>query len=156
MTEEKKAASFEAGEDFASAIRTAETAISKTKAAEAGRPVPAARGGLIKNVFYIALLLACAVVFYRGFPELAAASFSQKPLRTGPYGTDAKTDACIANLWELAAAMRAGSKLPQRVCPASGKPYSVEKGVVSCPTPGLHGAARLYADSRTVMPVYEK
>ena len=143
------------GDDFASQIRGAEVSISRVKEAlikaEAAKKPPFNW----RNIIYTALIFASFLTIYRNLPEFLAISFTQKPLRAGSYVTDNKTDLCLANLWAVAAAMRSGVKAPVLVCPASGVPYIINKNSVFCPNPGLHGAAKLYADKKNVIPFLE-
>ena len=62
----------------------------------------------------------------------------------GTYTTDAATDKCIKNLWQLAYELQQGKKGAGEnlVCPASGKAYKVIPGPnpeIHCPNPGRHG-----------------
>jgi hypothetical protein len=77
-------------------------------------------------------------------PKLAANIGDEKPVRVGTYDTDAKTDQCIRDLWQISKILQEG-KLPGKdmVCPASKKPYVVIRTdsdvVVRAPNPQLYG-----------------
>jgi len=156
MDGEKNSAPAGSGNDFASQIRDAEDAIYRAR--EAAAKAEAGRKPSLnwKKAVYIALIAACAATIYLNLPELMAASLMKKPLRTGSYLTDKKTDLCICNLWAIAAAMREGAELPALTCPVSDAPYIITKDSVSCPSPDGHGALRLYADKHNVIPFLEK
>lgn len=142
--------------DFASEIRGAETVISHAKETEIRTETGKKPPFNWKAFAYTVAILASLITVYLNIPELMAASLMKKPLRVGTYLTDRKTDLCICNLWAITAAMRAKEPLPVLACPASGAPYVVEKDLVRCPNPDLHGAVKLYADGKNVIPFHEK
>jgi hypothetical protein len=113
-----------------------------------------ARGWKIAMV--VVILLCLAVVAYQG-PRILAAVKGPKPIRMGGYDTEAKTDACIKNLWQLSQRMQQGklASAPELVCPASGKPYRIIKGPVPeahCPTPEIHGVRDLLVTQKIPVP----
>ncbi|OGS14342.1 MAG: hypothetical protein A2285_06625 [Elusimicrobia bacterium RIFOXYA12_FULL_57_11] len=144
------------GEDFAAQIRGAENSIARGKEAEsraeAGKKPPLEW----KNFLYGALIFVSFFTIYRNLPEFAATSFTQKPLRYGSYDTDKNADLCISNLWAIAAALRSGARLPAFTCPASGVAYIAGRNAVRCPNPSLHGAIKLYADKKNIIPFLQK
>jgi hypothetical protein len=142
--------------DFASQIRGAEDVISHVKEAEIRTEARRTAPVNWKVLGYAAVILASLVTVYLNIPELMAATLLKKPLRAGTYLTDRKTDLCICNLWAITASMRAKEPLPALTCPASGKPYIVERDLVRCPSPDLHAASKLYADAKNVIPFHEK
>jgi len=117
-----------------------------------------ARGWKIAMV--VVILLCLAVVAYQG-PRILAAVKGPKPIRMGGYDTEAKTDACIKNLWQLSQRMQQGklASAPELVCPASGKPYRIIKGPVPeahCPTPEIHGVRDLLVTQKIPVPQLKK
>ncbi|MFA6411260.1 MAG: hypothetical protein WCW53_01090 [Syntrophales bacterium] len=98
---------------------------------------------LWKIVMVLILFVCMGIVAYQ-YPQFLLAFKEPKPVRMGTYATDAATDNCIKNLWQLAYDLQQGKKRidPAIVCPAAGKPYIVIQGPnpeVHCPNPGAHG-----------------
>ncbi|MDX9822975.1 MAG: hypothetical protein RBT20_13650 [Syntrophales bacterium] len=102
------------------------------------------------------LLLSLAVVAYQ-FPALSRALEGPRPIRQGTSETDAKADACIRNLWTIAAALQQSGDFDDRLrCPSSGKPY-VAGGAggeitVRCPNPEAHGLNALSVSRSSPVP----
>ncbi len=100
---------------------------------------------ILKTVSLWIVLLACLTVIGFQTPQLISALTQEnKPYRYGTFATDARTDACIQNLWKISAQLQQG-RSPDKtlLCPASGKPFTVKvlesDIVVSTPHPEKYG-----------------
>jgi len=88
---------------------------------------------------------------------LSAANQDVKPLRQGAYNTDAVTDQCIRNLWQVSRLIQEG-KLPDDtlVCPASKKPFMVIQTkmdiIVRSPNPELYGFKDIRVSKKNPVP----
>lgn len=142
--------------DFASQIRAAETVISRRHDAELSKGEPRRSPVSLKVPVYLVVIFISAIVVYLNFPELTAATMMKKPLRTGSYLTDRKTDLCISNLWAITSALRANLPAPKLLCPLSDEPYEVTPDSAACPNPGLHYAAAIHGNKVNVIPTLEK
>lgn len=103
------------------------------------------------------VLIACLGFIVDQFPRLLASFTETKPVRMGTYSTDAPTDKCIKNLWQLAYELQQGKKGVSHalVCPASGKPYVISRGSnpgISCPNPEGHGFRSLAVSKNNPVP----
>jgi len=101
---------------------------------------------------------ACVAVIISQAPEfIAMLNKEEKPIRIGTYQTDARTDQCLTNLWQISNLLQQ-KKLPGNEirCPAGDKPYQVvqEKSntTVHCPTPGQHGFGDIQVSSTNPVP----
>ncbi|MFA5181779.1 MAG: hypothetical protein WC405_10700 [Syntrophales bacterium] len=107
------------------------------------------------------ILIAClGFVFYQS-PKLLMSFKEPKPVRMGTYATDATTDKCIKNLWQLAYELQQGKKGAGQalVCPASGKPYAVIRGPnpeIHCPNPESHGFRSIAVSKHNPVPELKK
>ena len=96
------------------------------------------------RVFQWVVIFICMGVIATQIPRIISAFEEDKPLRQGTYSTDAQTDLCLKNLWQISRGLHEG-KLPGNkiVCPETGKRYVVteEMGdvIVKCPNPEAHG-----------------
>ncbi|MEA1935729.1 MAG: hypothetical protein U9M96_02770 [Thermodesulfobacteriota bacterium] len=115
----------------------------------------------VKAVVQCFILLVCIAIIAIQIPKLISAFEKDKPVRYGTYSTDAKTDQCINNLWQISKLLQE-KRLPADniVCPASGKPYVVtntgEDIVVSCPAPGLYGFSIIKVSKKHPVPEIKK
>jgi hypothetical protein len=142
--------------DFASQIRDAETSISRRRdAALSAERAPRPRLSL-KVPAYLIIILLSTIAIRLNSPELMAASIMKKPLRSGSYLTDRKTDLCISNLWAITSALRANLPAPVLTCPVSSEPYQIFVDSASCPNPKLHEAIALHGNKTSVIPTLEK
>ena len=102
------------------------------------------------------LVLSLTVVAYQ-FPALRKALEGPRPIRQGTSETDAKTDACIGNLWTIAKELQQSGDFDDGLrCPSSGKPYAAEGAgeeiTVSCPNPQAHGLTVLSVSRAVPVP----
>ena len=115
----------------------------------------------VKAVVQCFIILVCISVIAIQIPKLISAFEEDKPIRYGTYSTDARTDQCINNLWQISKLLQEKS-LPADniVCPASGKPYVVtntgEDIVVYCPAPGLYGFSIIKVSREHPVPEIKK
>jgi len=103
-------------------------------------------------------LFACISIIAIQVPKLISVFIKEeKPIRYGPYSTDARTDQCIQNLWQISRGLQEG-KLPDDslVCPASNKPYQVvrtdDEIIVRSPSPELYGYREIRVSKRKPVP----
>lgn len=102
-----------------------------------------------------AVLAVCLLVMLVQLPRMfSKTALHTQPARKGPVDTDAVTDQCIHNLWQVLNRLQTGSLDPDQIrCPATGKPYRVTRlphsFLIQCPNPGAHGvsAVRVKTDS---------
>lgn len=90
-------------------------------------------------------------------PDLITVLKDKKPLRKGTYNTDAKTDDCIRNLWEVAKLLQEGKEPGENIlCPASKKPFIVITGeddvIARSPNPELYGLREIRASKMKPVP----
>jgi len=104
------------------------------------------------------ILFVCIFIIAIHVPKLISAfTKEEKSIRYGTYSTDAQTDQCINNLWQISKVLQEG-KLPGKdvVCPASKKPYVMETIagdiVVRCGNPELHGLKEMRVSKRSPRP----
>jgi len=107
------------------------------------------------------VLIACLGFIVYQSPRLLASFQEPKPVRMGTYATDATTDKCIKNLWQLAYELQQGKKGVSQtlVCPASGKPYTITPGSnpeIHCPNPGSHGFRSIAVSKKNPVPELNK
>lgn len=103
------------------------------------------------------VLIACLGFIVYQSPRLLASFNEPKPVRMGTYATDATTDKCIKNLWQLAYELQQGKNGVSHalVCPASGKPYAISRGPnpeIHCPNPGSHGFRSIAVSKNNPVP----
>jgi len=111
-------------------------------------PTPEAVSGrrrLLVLGVQLAVMFSAAVYLFFNFPYLKSDIYPPKQLRVGSYNTDRAGEACIRNLWRIAAGEPGAAKA---VCPSSGQPYSVSGRTASCPSPERHGLSELYYQPR--------
>lgn len=108
------------------------------------------------------ILCACISIIAIQVPKLISVfTKGEKPIRYGTYSTDAQTDQCINNLWNISKLLQQG-KLPGKdiVCPVSKNPYVITtiEGdvVVSCANPKLHGLKEIRVSEKDPIPVLIK
>ena len=103
------------------------------------------------------ILAACITVIAIQVPGFMSAFEKDKPIRYGTYATDAQTDQCIKNLWQVSKLLQEG-KLPGKdiLCPASQEPYEVtetgEDTVVRSPKPELYGFREIRVSKNKPVP----
>lgn len=104
------------------------------------------------------ILAGCIGILIHQMPELLSSlNTVEKPLRNGTYATDALTDQCIQNLWQISKGLQEG-KMPdgRLVCPASQKPYSVIKTeddvMVRSPNPEQYGFKDIRVSKKKPVP----
>ena len=110
---------------------------------EKGRETPEVRSKKWKTLI-ICLFFICMGVNAVLLPRMIKSLKGNKIIRRGDIKTDAKTDQCIKNLWQISRMIQEDSLSEMAlVCPVSKKPYIVqqEKGntIVFCPNPNQHG-----------------
>jgi hypothetical protein len=104
------------------------------------------------GIFFIGLLIMAYHV-----PDLIVVLKEGKPLRNGTYQTDAKTDDCIRNLWEVAKLLQEGKRPGENlICPASNKPFIIteenEDIVARSPNPELYGFKEIRTSKKKPVP----
>lgn len=107
------------------------------------------------------VLLVCFTIIALQTPRLIAALKENQPLRYGTYATDAQTDQCIKNLWQISRMLQdSTAPPPDMVCPVSKKRYEVRDtggdSVVRCPNPELHGFKEVRISKRHPVPELRK
>lgn len=114
-----------------------------------------------KRFFWMAVgwvfILVCSGIVLIRIPVLAGVFQPEPPIRRGTYATDARTDACIHNLWRQSAIRRQGKPPdPTLVCPAGNRACRVmENGgntIVMCPEPERHGLSELRVEKNRPAP----
>jgi len=103
-----------------------------------------------------AAVMAAAMLF--AIVPAAVSSTTPGPVHLGVQATDKGTDACLQNLYTLAADKKAGRPSPANItCPQCGKPYiyTQYQGIttISCPSPENHGHTRIYITTDQMVPV---
>jgi hypothetical protein len=92
-----------------------------------------------------ACLMVCVGIVLYQLPVLISTTRSEaKPLRHGTYNTDAMTDQCITNLWQISRLLQEGKTPDSNItCPASNQPYVVVREaddiIVRSPHPERYG-----------------
>jgi hypothetical protein len=106
---------------------------------------------------WVCLIICIGIILYQ-IPTLISATKSDvKPLRQGTYDTDALTDQCIRNLWQISRLIQEG-KMPNSslVCPASNKPYVIvrtdEDILVRSPNPERYGFKDIRVSKKRPIP----
>jgi hypothetical protein len=109
------------------------------------------------------VLCVCLVIIVYQTPRILKSLEGPQPIRMGgTYATDATTDKCINNLWQLVYDLQQGKKgtVGQTlVCPASGKPYKIIPGAnqeVHCPNPRIHGFRDIVVSKKNPVPELKK
>jgi len=115
------------------------------------------RETLAWKVTLVLIVLVCLGLVAYQAPRIMAAFQEPKPVRMGTYATDAATDQCLKNLWQLAADLQQGKQgtAAGRVCPDSGKPYVFVTGPnpeIHCPQPAAHGFRDISVSKRYPVP----
>jgi len=106
---------------------------------------------------WVALVLSLLFLFYRVQIDYQVFKPAQ-PHRLGTYETNAGTDKCIEELWQISRMMQDG-KLTETMplCPVTLKSYVMvktdENTVITCPNPGEHGIENLYVSRKSPVPV---
>jgi hypothetical protein len=113
------------------------------------------------KIAMVLVLIACLGFLVYQSPRLLTSFQEPKPVRMGTYATDASTDKCIKNLWQLAYELQQGKKGVGQtlVCPASGKPYAIIPGTnpeIQCPNPGSHGFRKIAVSKKNPVPELNK
>jgi hypothetical protein len=113
-----------------------------------------------KAAMIMILLVCLGALAYQG-PGIRAALKEPKPIRMGSYETDAVTDKCIKNLWQIAHLIQQGrpGAVQGIVCPATGKPYVIIQGAgteAHCPNPGGHGFNDILVTKKNPVPELKK
>ena len=97
-----------------------------------------------KRAVQLVILAVLIGVIILQAPKFFAAFDEPQPIRKGTYETDAQTDLCISNLWQISRMLEEGTLPDSNIaCPESGKPYIVIEDSVNttvlCPNPQQHG-----------------
>ncbi len=106
----------------------------------------------------LAVSAVCIAIIAVRAPMLIAATAPEPPKRSGPVTTAGDCDGCVTNLWKASVAVRSGAPVPIGLyCPASAKPYVVDKSgeglpTISCPNPGEHDLAELKVTPASPIP----
>jgi hypothetical protein len=106
---------------------------------------------------WVVLIVCIGIILYQVPMLISAANKDVKPLRHGPYNTDAVTDQCIRNLWQISRLIQEGN-LPDDtlVCPASKKPFMVIQTkmdiIVRSPNPELYGFKDIRVSKKNPVP----
>jgi len=106
---------------------------------------------------WIVLIVCIGIILYQVPMLISAANKDVKPLRHGPYNTDAVTDQCIRNLWQISRLIQE-EKLPDDtlVCPASKNPFMVIQTkmdiIVRSPNPELYGFKDIRVSKKKPVP----
>lgn len=113
-----------------------------------------------KIAMAIVLVTCLGFIGYQS-PRLLASFKEPKPVRMGTYATDATTDKCIKNLWQLAYELQQDKEGVGHgmVCPASGKTYAISRGPnteIHCPNPGSHGFRDIVITKKNPVPELNK
>lgn len=125
---------------------------------EEARDSTEARKRRTRVMVSVAVSAVCLAIIAVRAPVLVAATASEPPRRSGPMTTAGDCDACVTNLWKASVSVRSGSPVPIGLyCPASAKPYVVDKSgeglpTISCPNPGEHELAELKVTSVSPIP----
>lgn len=95
-------------------------------------------------VMILVLLICIGIIAFQTPGIISSLDKNEKPIRNGSYETDAQTDQCIRNLWQIARILQEGGDPGNDiVCPASGKPFILKKEgddvVARTPNPELYG-----------------
>lgn len=120
-------------------------------------PVAVARRKRSRRVtLAFAAVMAAAMLF--AIVPAALSSTTPAAVHLGVQNVDKGTDACIQNLYTLAADKKAGRPSPANItCPESGKPYvyTQYQGVttIECPAPQNHEHTRIYIRTDQMVPV---
>jgi len=118
-----------------------------------------------RQIFCLVGSLICLFIILFQFSSVSPIgipTLRQRPVRIGTTETDKMADRCIENLWKISQMLQRGEKIDRNlVCPASGKPYIVEKTpdgdvVVHCPTPEKHGVSDLRVSKMSPIPEVEQ
>ena len=105
-----------------------------------------------------AVVITCLGIIGYQFPKLTdALDQTGKPLRKGAVDTDARTDRCVAILWQVSKRLQEGRPVGNDLlCPASGKPFVVETMgddvVVRSPRPDLYGFRQIQVSIKRPVP----
>lgn len=107
---------------------------------------------------WVSLIVCIGIIIYQ-VPALISISKSDaKPIRHGTYDTDALTDQCINNLWQISKLIQE-EKEPDYssiVCPVSGKPYVIVRTdddiIVHSPNPEQHGFKKIRISKKKPVP----
>ena len=110
---------------------------------ERAKETPEVRSKKWKTLI-ICLFLICMGINAVLLPKMIKSLKGNKVIRKGDIKTDAKTDNCIKNLWQISRMIQEDSLSEMAlVCPVSKNPYIVQQKdgdiIVSCPNPNRHG-----------------
>ena len=106
---------------------------------------------------WLVLIVCVGVTLYQAPDLILAVTKEEKPLNKGVVKTDALTDQCIRNLWQVSKDLQEG-KMPGHNlrCPASNKPYDVVKTgddiIVRSPNPELYGFKEIRVSRKSPVP----
>lgn len=115
----------------------------------------------LRLAFQWAILVVAVTIIVIQVPKIVVEFKDNKPIRSGTYATDAKTDQCINNLWRISRLLQEG-RMPGKdmVCPVSQKPYvltTVRGNIVArCANPELHGFREMRVSKRFPRPEIKK
>jgi len=103
-------------------VELAEQYVPETSDMSKLKRIRKSRAGVV--LLWIVLCVCISIIAIRAPKLISAFKKEGKPIRYGTYSTDAQTDLCIKNLWQISKMLIEG-KLPEKdiVCPVSKKPY---------------------------------
>jgi hypothetical protein len=106
---------------------------------------------------WVILIICVGIVLFQIPAIISSMRSDVKPLRQGADHTNALTDQCIKNLWQISRLIQEG-KMPgdNIVCPASKKPYVVVKTeediIIRSPNPELYGFKDIRVSQKNPVP----
>ena len=118
---------------------------------------PSAPAFPVRSVAWPAALAVLVAVGLWRLPAAIKAFEPPKDIRDGAAVTDSRTDACIRNLWGMAARLQSGGRSSEGfMCPVAKKPYRVTESEAgwsaSCPDPLGHGYSEISVSERNPVP----
>jgi len=113
-------AAMEALDDFKEAEEGRQEALASREAQKGGK------SKIWLACQWLIFILCLGVTLYQIPDLMSAVTREEKPLNKGVVKTDALTDQCLRNLWQISKELQEGKKPNgSRICPASKKPYEV-------------------------------
>ena len=110
-----------------------------------------------RRIALVSLLAVIVLILLIRIYTIAPMLQPPKPLRQGVAVTDSLTDKCIEQMWRLSKDLQEHN-LPNilPICPKSSRQYIVteltDDTIISCPTPGEHGLAKLTISLNSPIP----
>ena len=112
---------------------------------------------LLRWVQWAVLLLLAGILLFQLPRVIGSLDQKERPLRKGTFATDARTDSCIQDLWQISRGLQEG-KLPgpEMRCPASQKPYEIIRTeddiIVRSPLPERYGYKEIRVSRKNPVP----